>query len=116
MSLLRNSIMATYGHPRMEQEEFNRRYEAGQFSKQQIDDQECSGPFSFYGYLKALLSDGFWGDEIVLTIISMMFQCGITVLNADNYLQTKIRHNTLLKDADITLVHCQGRHYVPVCK
>ena len=116
MPLLRNSIMATYGHPRMEQKEFNRRYEAGQLSQQWIDDQECPGPFSFYGYLKALLSDGFWGDEIVLIIISMMFQCGITVLNADNYLQTKIRHNTLLKDADIALVPCQGRHYAPVCK
>ena len=46
----------------------------------------------------------------------MMFQYGITVFDADTYLQTKIRHNTLLKDADIALVHCQGRHYVPVCK
>ena len=116
MPLPRNSIMATYGHPRMEQEEFNRRCETGPLSQQQIDDQDCPGPFSFYGHLKALLSDGFWGNEIVLTIISMMFQCGINVLNADNYLQTKIRHNTLLKDADITLVHCQGRYYVPVCK
>ena len=65
MPLLRNSLMATYGHPR--------RYEVGQLSQQQIDDQYCPGPFSFYGYLKALLTDGFWGDEIVLTIISMMF-------------------------------------------
>ena len=86
MPLLRNSIMATYGHPRIEQEEYNRRYEAGQLFQQQRDDQDCPGTFSFYGYLKALLTDGFWGDEIVLTIISMMFQCGITVLNADNYL------------------------------
>ena len=47
MPLLRNSIMATYGHPRMKQEEFNRRYEAGQLSQQQIDDQNCPGAFSF---------------------------------------------------------------------
>ena len=46
----------------------------------------------------------------------MMFQCGITVLNTNNFLQTKIQHNTSLKDADIILVHCQGRHYVSVCK
>ena len=64
----------------------------------------------------ALLGNGFWGDEIVLTVVSMMFQCGITVLNADNFLQTKIRHNTSLRNADIVLVHCQGRHYVPMCK
>ena len=114
--LLKNSIMAIYGHPRMEEEEFNRRRAAGELSQQQIDDQECPGPFSFYGYLRALLVDGFWGDEIVLTAISMMFQCGVTVLDASTYHQTKVRHNKSLKDADIVLVHCQGRHYVPVCK
>ena len=116
LHLLRNSIIATYGHPRMEEGEFIQRHTAGELTQQQIDDQECPGPYSFYGYLVALLRDGFWGDEIVLTAISMMFQCGITVLNADNFLQTKIWHNTLLKDADIVLVHCQGRHCVPVCK
>ena len=116
MPLLKNSIMATYGHPRMEEDVFIQRCTAGELSQQQIDDQECPGPYSFYGYLMALLGDGFWGDEIVLTIVSMMFQCGITVLNANNFLQTKIWHNTPLKDADIVLVHCQGRHYVPVCK
>ena len=48
MPLPRNSLMATYGHPRMEQEEYDRRYEAGQLSQQQIDDQDCPGPFSFW--------------------------------------------------------------------
>ena len=114
--LLKNSIMAIYGHPRMEEEEFNRRRAASELSQQQIDDQECPGPFSFYGYLRALLVDGFWGDEIVLMAISMMFQCGVTILDASTYHQTKVRHNKSLKDADIVLVHCQGRHYVPVCK
>ena len=84
MPLLRNSIMATYGHPRMKEDEFIQRHAAGELTQQQIDDQECPGPYSFYGYLVVLLRDGFWGDEIVLTVISMMFQCCITVLNADN--------------------------------
>ena len=114
--LLKNSIMATHDHPRMKEEEYNRRFEAGELSQQQIDDQECLGTYSYYGYLKALLTDGFWRNEIVLTVISMMFQCGVPILDADNFLQTKIWHNTLLKDANIVLIHCQGRHYVLVCK
>ena len=116
MPLLKNSIMATYGHPRMEENEFNLWGAAGELTQQQIDDQECPGPYSFHRYLMALLGDGFWGDEIVLTVVSMMFQCGITVLNTDNFLQTKIRHNTSLKDVDIILVHCQGKNYVPLCE
>ena len=108
--------MATYGHPRMDADEFLRRRAAGELSQQEIDDQECPGPYSFSGYLKALLDGGFWGDKIILTIVSMMFQCGITVLDADTYLQTKICHNVPLKDADIVLVHCQGRHYISMYK
>ena len=108
--------MATYGHPRMDADEFLRCWAAGELSQQEIDDQECPGPYSFLGYLKALLDDGFWGDKIILTVVSMMFQCGITVLDADTYLQTKIHHAVPLKDADIVLVHCQGCHYVPMCK
>ena len=38
MPLLKNSIMATYGHPRMNEEEYNRSFEAGELSQQQIDD------------------------------------------------------------------------------
>ena len=53
--LLNNSIMATYGHLRMEEDVFIRRRAAGELTQQQIDDQECPGPYSFYRYLMALL-------------------------------------------------------------
>ena len=55
MPLLKNSIMATHGHPRMEENEFNLQCTAGELTQQQIDDQECPGPYSFHGYLMALL-------------------------------------------------------------
>ena len=113
MPLLENSIMATYGHPRMEEDVFIQRHTAGELTQQQIDNQECPGPYSFHGYLMALLGDGFWGDEIVLTVVSMMFQCGITVLNANNFLQTKIQHNTPLKDADIVFSSLSGQALCP---
>ena len=68
------------------------------------------------GYMSALLQDGFWGDEICLNLTSMMFQIGITVLDAETFLQTKVHHDAILLKADVALVHCQGCHYVPVCK
>ena len=114
--LLKNSIMATYGHPRIPESEFSCMCTARELSQQQIDDQGYPGPSSYFGYLMVLLGDGFWGDEIMLAVVSMMFQCGITVLNANSFLQMKIHHNKPLKDADIILIHCQGRQYIPVCK
>ena len=38
------------------------------------------------------------------------------VLDAETFLQTKVRHDAILSKGDIALVHCQGCHYVPVCK
>ena len=116
LSLLKPSLMATNGHIRMDQDIYDQRYRAGELSQAEIDDQNCPGPFSYIGYMRALLQDGFWGDETCLTLTSMMFQIGITVLDAETFLQTKVCHNAILSKVDVALVHCQGRHYVPVCK
>ena len=108
--------MATYEHIRMDWDTYDQRLNAGQLSQAEIDDQNCPGPFSYMGYMRALLQDGFWGDEICLALTSMMFQIGITVLVAETFLQTKVHHDAILSKADVALVHCQGCHYVPVCK
>ena len=100
----------------MDQDTYDQRFNAGQFSQAEIDDQNCPGHFSYMGYMRALLQDGFWGDEICLTLTSVMFQIGITVLDAETFLQTKVCHDVILSKADVALVHCQGCHYVPVCK
>ena len=39
------------------------------------------GPFSYREYLDKLLKRGFWGEEIVLWAVSMMWGLKITVLN-----------------------------------
>ena len=115
LPLLKPSLMATYGHIRMGQDTYDQRFNAGQLSQAEIDDQNCPGSFSSMGYMRASLQDGFCGDEICLTFTSMMFKIGITVLDAEIFLQTKVHHDATLSKADIALVHCQGCHYVPVC-
>ena len=116
LPLLKPSLMATYGHIKKDQDTYDQRFNAGQLSQAEIDDQNCLGPLSYMGYVRALLQDGFWGDEICLTLTSMMFQIRITVLDAETFPQTKVCHNAILSKADVALVHCQGCHYVPVCK
>ena len=116
LPLLKATLMATYGCIRMDQNTYDQRFNAGQLSQAEIDDQNCPGPFSYMGYMRALLQDGFWGDEICLTLTSMMFQIGITVLDVETFLQTKVRHDAILSKGDVDLIHCQGHHHVPVCK
>ena len=78
LPLLKSSLMATYGHIRMDQDIYDQRCRAGELSQAEIDDHNCPGPFSYIGYMRALLQDGFWGDEICLTLTSMMFQIRFT--------------------------------------
>ena len=41
------------------------------------------GPLSVYGYLDQLLRPGFYGDELCLLIISMIWKVCITILHAE---------------------------------
>ena len=69
--LLKANLTTTYGFPRMSQEEYQQKYEAGTLTEDEVDD---------HGYMKTLLKEGFWGDELCLALVSMMWQVGITVV------------------------------------
>ena len=38
-------------------------------------------PLSFKEYLRQLLCHGFWGDEVVLYVVSCMWNMKVTILN-----------------------------------
>ena len=101
-------IAATYGFPRLPEEEYLQKYNDGTLTQEEAEDHNTPGPFSYLGYMKALLTNGFWGDELCLALISMMWQISITVLKGETFHQIKFRHTELLKNADLVLVHCQG--------
>ena len=63
-------------------------------------------------YLKVLIKRKSYGDEIVLIVISMMWQVCISILNAETLRQIKIRTSNKIDKVDIALVHCQYNHYV----
>ena len=78
-------------------------------------DFEAPGPFSLVSHLKAMLKGDFYGDEITLIVISMMWQVRVTVLNGETLHQIKIRHGNRLGKADLAVAHCPGIttfHYV----
>ena len=81
--LLVESIKGTYGFPRMDPDEYQRLYDEGLLTDAQVDDHNTPGPYSFLGYLRALQKPDFWGDELCLCLLSMCFQIGITVINAE---------------------------------
>ena len=106
--MLNASIVTTYGFPQMPDKEYLQKYEDGTLTQEEADDHNTLEPYSYLGYMKALLMDGFWGDELCLALISMMWQISITVLKGESFHQIKFQHTEILRKVDLALVHCQG--------
>ena len=88
----------------------------GTLTQEEKDDYEVPGPFSLVTYLKALIKKKFYGDEIVLIVISMVWQVHISILNAETLRQIKIRTSNKINKFNIALAHCQYNHYIPLGK
>ena len=69
------------------------------------------GPLSYRDYLHNLLRRDFWGDEIVLWAVSMMWGLKVTVLNSKTLQEYRIRHNSAFKHVDVGLVYNSFSHY-----
>ena len=106
--ILKASIATTYGFPRMSEDDYQKKYEDGTLTQNEADDHNTPGPFSYLGYMQALLEESFWGDKLCLALISMMWQISITVVKGETFHQIKFRHSESLKNTDLVLVHCQG--------
>ena len=88
----------------------------GSLTEGQIQDYQVPGPFSFVTYLKHILEPTTWGDQGLLTILSMMWQVTITILNAEDLSQIKIRHERPLSEVHLVVVLAQRCHYLGTCK
>ena len=84
-------IWGNYGHLRIPEEEYNTRKRLCTLTPKEKEDFEAPGPFSLVTYLKALIKRRFHGDEIILIIISMMWQVWISILNAKTLRKIKIQ-------------------------
>ena len=110
--LLSHVVATQYGQDRPSPEEIDRMEREGEISAAQAHDYRLPGPFSFIQYCEHLLTNATWGDEIVLVLISMLWQVTITVLNADTLGEVRVRHNRPMQHADLLVVFIGGDHYM----
>ena len=117
--MLRLAISGNYGHLRVNAAEYNRlkglpNPTAAQL--QQIEEFEEPGPFSIVTYMENLLRPSFYGEEICLRLLSMIFQVRLSILDSSSFVAIKIRHENRPLNADIILVHVDRHHYIPLGK
>ena len=106
------SLATHYGLDRMSARELAEKEKASTISAQDAADVRFPGPFSFHSYLQHLNTDRAWGDVHTLTILSCIWQIGITVLFTNQLNEHRIRHDRKLKDADLVVVFTSGNHYM----
>ena len=69
-------------------------------------------PLSFKQYLRLLLRQDFWGDEVVLYTISCMWLMKITVVNMKTLQEYKICHDRVLDtEADVIITYDGVNHF-----
>ena len=98
--LLKLSIKGNYGHARLFFKEYAEKERDGTLTPPDIADQKLPGHFSLYSYLHHVLTPNTWGEDIILTLVLMMWQIGITVAYAETLLQETLRHNRSYKMTD----------------
>ena len=121
---LQTTLLSEYGHHRISKEEYLARKDSedNPLTDQELEDYNKPGPFSFHTYLLAMIEGTTWGDSAMITLISQMWQVGISVVSAEKNIRTgkhtvtKIRHNKPLSDTNIVLVYAGNSHYLGACK
>ena len=114
--MLRLSIAGNYGHLRLSRVQYEDFRDRNLLTQQQREEYLEPGPFSVITYLENLLKPDFYGEEIVLRILSMLFKVRITVLNSQSFIPIKIRHLNRPLKANVVLVHVDRHHYIPLGK
>ena len=112
--LLHVCILNNFGYHRLSAEEFQTKVADGTIMDAEREAYSEPGPFSVHAYLQSLLKPSFYGDELCLLIISMIWKVRITVLHAETLLAIKFRHMNVSMKVDIILVHCSSSHYIPL--
>ena len=101
---LRHSLAKHYGLARPSPEEVDRMEQEGEITHQLAEDYRLPDPFSLVSYLEHIPQDRTWGDVHILTLMSLIWQIGITVLDASNLKETRIRHKRRISQADLIVI------------
>ena len=110
--LLECSISGNYGHIRLSPEEYRRKEASGQLTDLERQEYNEPGPFSITSYCEVLLKNDFYGEELCLRLLSMLFRVRITVLDGESLVGIRIRHQNAALNADVILVHVSRCHYI----
>ena len=102
-----------YGAERLAPEVLEQKIKKKDISADDLRDQRLPGPLSFIDWVKLVNQESAYGDEIVILVMSLLWQLKITVLYADDLSEKKFRHNQRITQVDMLLVYSgETQHFV----
>ena len=110
---LSHAIGKTYGHDRMDLAVLEENIRKKKTSADGIRDQRLPGPLSFIDWIKLILQESAYGDELATMVMSLLWQMKITVLYAEDLTERKFRHSQRISQVEMLLVYCSDtQHFV----
>ena len=74
--------------------------------------EDHAGPYSYCGFIKAMLKKDEAGDFLVAYLVALMWQLKVTIVEAQPMLaEVRLRHNQPLEKADLVLVYNNQDHF-----
>ena len=70
-----------------------------------------TGPLSFKQYLRLMLQHNFWGDKIILYVVSCMWSLKIIVFNMRILQEYMIQHELALDLVDVIVTYNASNHF-----
>ena len=111
------AVAQQYGLFRYPEDELQQKITDGTISASDLKDQRMPGPFTWHEFLAFLLTPSTYADDIIICIVSMIWQMKITVLKAQDLSERRFRHRCILSKAELFLIHCEETdHFVSVGK
>ena len=108
---LTDAISGGYGG-KLSADEYSRCEREGLLTAATRQAYEEPGPFSYLTYLEHIIKHDSWGDEIMLVILSMVFQLRITIVTVPSLHRDPIHHINTLEKSDIVLLRSGSNHYL----
>ena len=110
---LSHAIGMTYGHDRLAPDVLQDRIKKKAIFADDLRDQRLPGPLSFIDWVKMVLEESAYGDDLVILVMSLIWQIKITVLYADDLTEKKFRHNQRITQVEMLLVYsADTQHFV----
>ena len=111
------AVAQQYGLYRYPEEELQEKMTAGTISASDLKDQRMPGPFTWHEFLAFHLTPSTYADDIIICIVSMIWQMKITVLKAQYLSERRFRYRSRLSKAELLLIHCEETdHFVSAGK